>query len=294
MEIPEQQLETWSHQGAVTSSAETHKSIRTALDAYDWPEGMNHEAYLQGSYANSTNIRGNSDVDLVVETGSVFYSNLTDEEKARLNLDPGEFKFREFRSHVIQALQKYYGVAKIDTTGDKSIKVAAEGNRLKTDVIPAILYREYKALRVIAEGITFWSQHTNTQIINYPKRHISNGESKNSQTRTKGVFKKSVRMFKNARERILDSNSTLRPKFPSYFVECLIYNASDSCYKTTFRETYTSVLNYLVEKINANEHTKFVCQNERQWLFGNQSVQWNTEDAVDLVNRLVKLWNEWQ
>jgi len=101
-------------------------------------------------------------------------------------------------------------------------------------------------------------------------------------------------MFKNARERILDSNSTLRPKFPSYFVECLIYNVSDSCFKTTFRETYTLVVDYLVEKINANEHTKFVCKNERQWLFGSQSVQWNTADAIDLVNRLVKLWDEWQ
>lgn len=292
MGIPEQQLETWSHQGAITSSADTHKSIRAALEAYEWPEGMSYDAYLQGSYANSTNIRGNSDVDLVVETDSVFYSNLTEEEKARLRLGRGAFSFTDFRWHVIQALQKYYGIDKVDTTGNKSLKVAADGNRLKADVIPAVQYKEYKDLTVIAEGITFWTQRTSTQVINYPKRHISNGESKNSQARTKGVFKKSVRMFKNARERIVDTNSTLRSKFPSYFVECLIYNVSDSCFKTTFRETFTLVIDYLAEKINANEHTKFVCQNERQWLFGSSTVQWNTSDAIDLVNRLVALWKE--
>lgn len=293
MAIPEQQLETWSHQGAVTSSADTHRSIRAALDAYEWPDGMNYEAYLQGSYANSTNIRGNSDVDLVVETDSVFYSNLTDAEKAQLRLEPGKFSFRDFRAHVVKALQDYYGVAKVDTTGDKSIKVAADSNRLKADVIPAVLYREYKDLRVIAEGITFWGQRTNTQIINYPKRHISNGENKNSQARTKAMFKKSVRMFKNARERIIQSNSTLRSKYPSYFLECFIYNAADSCFKATYSETYLAVLEFFLQKIKANELTDFVCQNERQWLFGSQSVQWNTDDATDLVSRLVQLWKGW-
>ena len=64
MPIPESQLETWSHQGATVTSAATHRSIRAALDAHDWPDAMRLNPYLQGSYANATNIRGNSDVDL--------------------------------------------------------------------------------------------------------------------------------------------------------------------------------------------------------------------------------------
>ena len=52
MTIPESQLETWSHQGAATKSAETHRSVRAALAAHTWPTGMGHHEYLQGSYPN--------------------------------------------------------------------------------------------------------------------------------------------------------------------------------------------------------------------------------------------------
>jgi len=39
MGIPESQLETWSHQGAVTTAEATHKSIRNALNSYKWDNG---------------------------------------------------------------------------------------------------------------------------------------------------------------------------------------------------------------------------------------------------------------
>ena len=54
MAIPEEQLETWSHQGATVGSANTHNSIRVALARHSWPAGMNRDAYLQGSYRNHT------------------------------------------------------------------------------------------------------------------------------------------------------------------------------------------------------------------------------------------------
>jgi tRNA nucleotidyltransferase (CCA-adding enzyme) len=72
MTISESQLETWARQGAVTTASNTHQSIRRALDAYDWPNGVRFESYLQGSYRNTTNIRGDSDVDLVVQLNSTF------------------------------------------------------------------------------------------------------------------------------------------------------------------------------------------------------------------------------
>lgn len=63
MAIPESQLETWSHQGAVTTAKTTADSIRNALDSYSsWPDGIYFEVYLQGSYKNDTNIRGDSDI----------------------------------------------------------------------------------------------------------------------------------------------------------------------------------------------------------------------------------------
>ena len=70
MPIPESQLSTWSHHGAQDSSKRTHEAIRSVLNAHAWPHGMTYNFYLQGSYRNDTNIRGDSDVDVVLELTS--------------------------------------------------------------------------------------------------------------------------------------------------------------------------------------------------------------------------------
>ena len=121
MAIPESQLQTWSHQGATVGSANTHHSIRVALDRHSWPNGMDYNAYLQGSYPNYTNIRGNSDVDLVIESSSVFYSNLTEDEKRRLGIGRGSYDYWDFRDEVLKALTSYYGANLVDAFGQKSI-----------------------------------------------------------------------------------------------------------------------------------------------------------------------------
>ena len=78
MPIPESQLETWSHQGAVTTAKQTHESIRKALNPHTWPTGVKYEVYLQGSYKNTTNIRGDSDVDVVAQLNSTFQHDLSE------------------------------------------------------------------------------------------------------------------------------------------------------------------------------------------------------------------------
>ena len=78
MTIPEFQLESWSHQGAVDSSSLTYRPIQTALAAESSPiRDRNYDIYLQGSYKNDTNIRGDSDVDVVVQLNETFYRDLS-------------------------------------------------------------------------------------------------------------------------------------------------------------------------------------------------------------------------
>ena len=90
MPIPESQLKTWSHRGAVRTAKQTHESIRKALEAYNWPSEAQYEVYLQGSYKNYTNIRGDSDVDVVVQLNSTFSHNLSEDQKR-------QFGFRDVR-----------------------------------------------------------------------------------------------------------------------------------------------------------------------------------------------------
>ena len=290
MAISETQLETWSHLGSTVGSANTHKSIRVALSQHLWQEGMNYDAYLQGSYRNYTNIRGNSDVDLVIESSNVWYFNLSEDEKQRLNIGPARYDYWDFRGEVLQALTSYYGANSVDTSGQKSIKIASLGNRLAADVVPCITYKLYRNLNVVAEGITFFTQGSNQQVINYPKLHFQNGAYKND--RTNMNYKPAVRMFKNARERIIQNNSFVAGNYPSYFVECLLYNVPDDRFSNSFASTCCDVVNFLLSQ-NSQDLAEFWCQNGRLRLFGNLSTQWDITQAEDFIDQLRILWEEW-
>ena len=92
MPIPESQLKTWAHQGAVATAKATHESIRNALTASASPiQDKNFEIYLQGSYKNSTNIRGNSDVDIVVQLTSTFQRDLSALSAPEIALYPASY-----------------------------------------------------------------------------------------------------------------------------------------------------------------------------------------------------------
>src|SRR3954464_8443719 len=88
MTIPEVQLETWSHQGPTPGAAAARSAIYTALGSTVKArglEGKKFDTYLQGSYRSDTNIRGESDVDVVVELESTFShdtAQLSPSEKA--------------------------------------------------------------------------------------------------------------------------------------------------------------------------------------------------------------------
>jgi hypothetical protein len=146
MPIPESQLETWETQGAPASSATTYNSIKQALESYSWPSDFGYEVYLQGSYANATNIRGNSDVDVIVEWTTAFYSNLTGQEEAVLGIKSGQRSYKDFRNVVEQALLAYYSTELIDSSKEKSIKLLPTSGS----------YRRKEALQLSEDSPTKW------------------------------------------------------------------------------------------------------------------------------------------
>ncbi len=292
MSIPESQLETWSNQGAVTKSSQTYTSVKAALSAYNWPSEMSYEVFLQGSYANTTNIYADSDVDIVVKFTNGHYHNLSSEERQKFKLVPVAHTYEDHRSHLIAALTKYYGSPQVDSTGNKALAVLASDNRLKADVLHSHVYKYYKNLTVQFEGIAFYSRNPKKQIINYPKQHRENGENKNATGRTKGRYKPSVRMFKNARKIIVSGDEKLRQKFPSYFIECLFYNVPDENFSILLQDTFINSVNYLSAVLKKDESNKFVTQSGRHWLFGNGAVQWPKESAIAFVQSLIHLWNK--
>ena len=253
---------------------------------------MSRDFYLQGSYRNDTNIRGDSDVDVVLEMTSTFEhdtSSLSQYEQQALasSFHPASYDWNDFRREVLKALEGGFGSSKVGQ-GNKSIKLKADPPRLAADVVVCIGHRRYDRYYSYAEGITFYALQDKRWIVNYPKEHYQNGATKSS--RTSDRFKRTVRMFKNARNHMESTGRISVDLAPSYFVECLIYNAPDSAFQHSFQETYRSIVNWMAQ----NDLDRIVCQNGQQWLFGSSPEQWSVEDAKTFANELVSLWNNWR
>lgn len=299
MAIPESQLETWAHQGATKTASTTHQSIRFALTSDTSPiKSRSHEVYLQGSYKNSTNIRGDSDVDIVVQLeNSSFRSNIAElspvEQKLYYNIFPNAtYTWQNFRADVLEALLEYYGRDSI-IEGNKSIKIIDTQSRLPADVVVSLPYRKYAQFRErnesFEEGIVFTCLDDNRSVINFPKQHYINGIRKNSKEQTGGWYKRTVRMFKNARSYLIDQGIIAENLAPSYFLECMLYNVPNRNFGESHQNTFRNVITYLRDE----DFNYFRCQNEQILLFGTTSVQWLMHDAESLVDGLIELWNDW-
>ena len=243
---------------------------------------MDHDVYLQGSYPNSTNIRGDSDVDVVVESSNTFYHNVPENRRFEYGLTtPGRYGWEDVRGHVLQALCNHYGSSVAE--GDKCIKVAGKTGRLNADVVPCCTYHQYRAVRHYSTGIVFWTR-SRIQIINFPKLHKSNGESNNALCHTR--YKPAIRMFKNARNEAEND-------FPSYFLEGLLYNVPNNCFSGSMRSTYTQVLGSLMAADEAGALERFYCQNGQHKLIGDMPWQTSLFAVRQAISALARLWTTW-
>jgi predicted nucleotidyltransferase len=302
MPIPHSQLETWSKQGPIISSKNTYQSVKNALENSNSPiadrvSSGEIKIYLQGSYANDTNIRGDSDVDVAVELTGAFNSNKNELTYAEQQLheqtySSASYGYNELRSDVETALQMYFGNSYVDVSGNKSIKVLPNNGRLRVDVVPSITYRKYIYFNGSNDhaketGISLIHKLTNKRIVNFPEHHYKNGVAKHSDTNK--LFKPTVRILKNAVSYLVDNGSLKKGVAPSYFLQCMIYNVPSHLFNNDLTETYCNVINHL----NSVDYSTLVCQHERHPLFGTDDTYWNEVDARVTLDALIKLWNEW-
>jgi hypothetical protein len=290
MAIPESQLNTWSHQGSITNSANTGNSVKNALDAYTgFPDGISFDVYLSGSYKNDTNVYGESDVDVVVELTSSFQNNLTQDQKNALGFTSANYSLSDFRTNVEACISTYYGTNNI-TIGNKVITVNPTTNRLEADVLVCSQYRlYYGALNANNhhKGIIFTTRNTNQSIINFPKKHSDNATIKHQGTNQ--WFKPTVRIFKNMRNHLVNNNGFQKSVAQSYFIECMLSNIPNNQFGTNYQATIINCHNYLTQ----NSKDNFMSLNGVRPLWGNTTENWNQADADNFLQQITNLWNNW-
>lgn len=198
----------------------------------DYLTNKRYRIFIQGSYANGTNVKKESDVDIAVVLENYSYADLS------------------FKNEVEQKLRKHfvYGVKR----GDKSIKIEGNTYRVNTDVVPC-----YKFIDTASnEGIKIVTD-SGTEIINYPQQHISNGKNKN--VLTNHYFKKIVRIAKKIKSIMEDYGYNSAKNIGSFGLESLIWNVPFDVFTkySTLKYVFDEVVSYLY-----NNQSSFFCYKE--------------------------------
>ena len=287
MTVTHNDIEKWAERPPSLLPEWTQTVLKDALvDAPQMRGKCEFETYVQGSYANETNIAGNSDVDLVVQMRLPFEEQLwqlsvEDEKRFWETYGTTSYGWPQFRADVLARLRESYFVHEANKCVD--IRHFDSILRIPADIVPAIEYREYsrfpaQGVELYEEGI-FFRDSAGHPIINFPKQHRRNGRDKDA--RTDRRFKPIVRVFKNARNQCDD----LEPdEAPSYFIECLVYNIRDDTFRQPLHKAYADCVNWLYEK--RNSMTNFTCQNGLIRLFGDGRDQWQLKAARHLIDTL--------
>ena len=296
MAIPENQLKIWAQPGTVKGAKNTHAAIRNALARHEWPDDVRYTTYMQGSYRNSTHVRRQSDVDVVVELTSLPIrdaSLLPDSQKRLLEemFPQPEYGWRQFRREVLKAITAAFGESRV-REGKKTFKLVMESPDIPVDVVVAVRYlkyTEYLGQRSYknTEGLGLYLPTERRWTVSYPHIHRRNGVEKEKSTRW--WFRRCIRMFKNARARLVEEGRLGRATARSYQIECLFYNVPDRLLGGSYQSAYSSALYWLAK----NDLTYFSCQNRLVRLFDGGPDSWIEIDARTLINVLTKQYEDW-
>jgi hypothetical protein len=279
--IPEKQLEIWSYQGPTQQFTSAYQSIRNVLlDANAPYAARGRSVFLQGSYKNDTNVYGDSDVDIVISTDAVYYydtSALSEDEKQRFkgSFAAATYHLSDFKNEVVEWLNKKY--PNDVTVGNKAVYISGNAGRRDADVVIAAEFRRYYSYPAqgnpdVRVGICVFTPD-GTRIENFPKQHSENCTSKNQSTEW---FKRTVRTYKNLRNKMIEDGDIGDGLAPSYFLEGLLYNVPTVKFGGTYTQNFNNTLDWLV----GAGRSEFACANDLFYLFHTASpVTWRAENC---------------
>lgn len=291
----EETLKNWNRPASESEEQRISNAItmiKSAINSHNDLVNKNIEVFVQGSYANNTNVRANSDVDICIIFKDIFKSKYPDGlTREDYGFSTSDYSFSTYRKSVINALAGRFGDS--IKQGNKSIKINSNSYRIEADAVPSFQYRNYyyedsRNPDNFVEGINFTTQN-NQEVINYPKQHIENGKNKNNQTNRQ--FKRTVRIFKRIRYHMLENNQPVNNTISSFLIECLLYNVPDEYFNNydSNQDRVKEIIRYLYVKTNNQEdgYKKWLEVSGMLYLFSNDK-KWNIETVNDF---LLKMWH---
>lgn len=306
MPIPASKLARWTNyeSAAISSARDTHTNIRDQIERDDSRLNdrgeMRFDMLLQGSYANTTIVHGSGDVDILVRMTNPYHgdtTNLNSRNEQRYENDVSYFdqsySIKDFQTDVIQELTDIYGSRAV-TNRNKAVEIDSShcSLPLDADVLPCQQYRLYTTYNGdytdpsnYFEGIRFIASD-GTEIVNYPERHMKKGTEKNEEA--DGNYKETIRMFKNARNRMVELGWITKDDAPSYYIECLLSNVPSEKFVTSdLQARFAGIVSYLQDTNMGG----FSAQHGLENLFRRSETQWRQRKARAFVDELARLWH---
>lgn len=267
--------------------------VKSAIESNTDLQNKDIEIFVQGSYANNTNVRSNSDIDVCIMLKDTFNAKYPDGlTREHYGFTASNYEFSVYRDAVIKSLADKFGNENI-TPGNKSIKIQSNSYRIEADAVPCFQYRNYyyknsKNPDIFIEGHKIYAQN-NEEVISYPKQHIENGKEKN--TKTQRRFKRTVRIFKKVRYHMIENNNSVNGNISSFLIECLLWNVPNKvfndCDTHEYRVKESIRYLYLKTKDKPDECKEWGEVSEIIYLFGDDK-KWNIETVKEF---LLQMWN---
>jgi hypothetical protein len=261
------------------------RMVKDAIKSWSVFDSVNYEVYTKGSYPNNTNVRADSDVDVVVECHECSWHEFEPGVVEAPGVAPGPYDGpwtpAKWRKEVGSALVDAFGDDAVDRDGKIAINVSAvKGSRPSADVVPSFLYHRYldSYRRRSIEGSCVWDT-SGKQIVNWPQQQLTNGRKKNTDTGCR--YKDFVRALKRA-ENVLAAAGKIE-ELPAYFMECLVWNVANATLRSgSLDGGFKATLMELYGGLDGGGAGEWKEPNGLKWLFKGQQ-KWTTEDGKNLV-----------
>jgi hypothetical protein len=288
---PEEKLSGWtgpSSNSEQEKQERTERMIREAVANHEPFADCSLKIYAKGSYANNTNIKADSDVDIAVQCTDVQYW----EEATDGAHPPGSGSYTgiwtptRLRSELGAALQKKFP-GQVDSSGSTAFRINSGSARVDADVVPCFDYRYYFSPTSYRDGARVFKKD-GSYLENYPDQQLANGRTKNNNTNK--YYKQAVRILKRVENAMVTEN--VHREVPSFFVECLTYNCPNSIFRrSTWTDTISGLLVYIWDELQGDEPSverdRWLEVNECKFLF-HSSQKWTRADGRDFAKAA---WN---
>ncbi|MFA4995637.1 MAG: hypothetical protein WC536_00655 [Patescibacteria group bacterium] len=207
---------------------------------------VDHQTFLQGSYANDTSISDINDVDIVAirkDTFSSVHSGI---------VCPTSIAWECIFAEIEEKLEnqnRYDWTIKRSDSG-KCIEVST--STFKADVVPAVKITH----DIMTDPIAIYSFKTGLEKVNSPRTHIKNGAEKHNKTNEN--FKPVVRMFKNWSKNHFGDADVVS----SYQIESLVHASPNENFANDHVSSFILVGSHILESLAQETQVPSVCGTE--------------------------------